>query len=138
MQFDDPAFNLNFNLVVAPKNGADDSNDDSNDDNSSVASDGSHITIEIHSPDSAKLNFASDASNLATAMVAPYSPSVPVCSAGLALIEMPPGKRRKMYQLPDDYHILIWWSQLVNLAKSNFSCSCGKLIKHFNQRTLLV
>jgi hypothetical protein len=51
MQFDAPAFNLNFNSVMTPKHSADNSNDDSDDDNSSVASNGSCIAIETHSSD---------------------------------------------------------------------------------------
>jgi hypothetical protein len=51
MQFDSTAFNLDFSSAVTPKN-EDDGTNDVSDDDSSIASNGSCITIETHSPDS--------------------------------------------------------------------------------------
>ena len=57
-------------------------------------------------------------------------------SADFALTETPPEKRNKTRKRPDDCHILVRWSSLVNLIKNNLTCSCGKAIKHLDRHTV--
>ncbi len=87
MQFDSTAFNLDFSSAVTPKNG-DDGTDDVSDDDSSIASDGSRITIETISPNSTK--------NDPTPVRAPVSPSTLSLSRNLALTDTPPDQRKKI------------------------------------------
>ncbi len=90
-------WNLGFCLaVVTPNNNGDNSNDD---EHSSVASKGSTITILSKSTPASN-------SNLPSVVV----PSSLVCPINPALIEMPPKKRKKVRQSPDNCPILIRWS----------------------------
>jgi hypothetical protein len=80
---------------------------------------GSQITIETHS------SVRDLESNLpSTAVpVTPSSPNVPpsTCTTfDLALMETPPDERKKHRKTPDDCHVLIRWSELERLIKSNF------------------
>jgi hypothetical protein len=69
--------------------------------------------------------------------ITPSSPiSVPVPSIDLVLMETPPKEGRKNCKAPADCHILINWSQLVDLIKNNFTCMCGQPILDFERRTI--
>jgi hypothetical protein len=106
-------WNLGFHSAMTPNNN-DAYDDDSDDDQSSVASEGSTITIDSPYSVSTNLNLASNTPNFAS--VSPSSPEV-VRGVNPTLIEMPPNKRRKTRKSPDVCHILIRWSQLTTMVK---------------------
>jgi hypothetical protein len=73
------------------------------------------------------------------AVVMPCSqPASANCSLGdIALEETPPDKRRTQQKQPDDYHVIICWSQLSNLIKKNMVClGCGNPICELHCRTI--
>jgi hypothetical protein len=116
---------------------------ENSDDESSVASNGSEITLETESPNTDTSVSATTYNNLGTvtpstapAMTPAMTSRVPVCTIDTPLTETPPEDRRKKRKKPEDCHILIRWSQLVSLVKDNFSCACGQPIKDFERRTI--
>jgi hypothetical protein len=63
-------------------------------------------------------------------------PQLPVRNIEYSLIETPTEDRSKEHRQPDDCHVLIRWSQLVDLVKKNLTCACGKPVLHFERRTI--
>jgi hypothetical protein len=117
------AWNLDFGAVVAA--------DLESDDESSIASNGSQITIEENS---IHTNFATITTSGAT--ITPSSPHVPVRTIDFALEETPPEARKLTRKPPSDCHVLVRWSQLVQFLQSSFICKCGKPIVQLERRTI--
>jgi hypothetical protein len=78
------------------------------------------------------------ATSVVPPLVTPDSP--PRCATrlvDLALLETPEHKQSKQRKAPDDWHVLIHWSELQKLVKECFSCAgCGGRVTNFNRRTI--
>jgi hypothetical protein len=101
--------------------------DVSDDDDSLSSDDDSQITVEtVESTNLLQIGTPNT----------PGSPTLPVRTIDCALLETPTDDRKTKRKRPDDCHIIIRWSQLVQLIETNFTCSCGHSIKNLDRRTV--
>jgi hypothetical protein len=148
LEADATPWNLHQGKTVTP--GGERQSDNNYSDDDSVDSEGSSITVivddstekripinEPRTPASPDDSVPEEQTLSPTNRVTPGTPCVFSLPPPKELRKTPPEELKKKRKAADDCHVLIRWSELVNLVTSHMACAkCGQAITKFERQTV--